>query len=247
MKKKVFVFLLFLMSTALASCSNSNEKISFNEALAILKKIDRQINYTPITNIPTSYILKEEISSYLDDDKEIKNVTIDREINQDDHYSYFRIKGTYKEKPYVHENWTYVTDKKNVACNYINYKENEKTIVKRYRQESERSLENWDSFAQNDVSEMQRLYARMAKEFYTYLSSMEGEIEDVCSSFNDSSVKIEASNEKMKYACEFSDNWFTSGRQEDIENGAFYGATVSWNKCDISMPNLDYYTLIDEK
>ncbi len=244
MKKNVVIFSLFLISTSLGSCSNSSGSISFNDALSILKKIDREINYTPITNIPRSYILKEESSSYVDLEKEIINAKIDRQLNQDDHYSFFRIKGTYNSRTYIHENWTYVADGKNVTCNYLNYVDNGEIIVKRYREESKKSLEDWDSFAQNDVNEKQRLYARMAKEFYTNFSSMEEEIEDDCSSNNENSVKIEASNKKVRYTCEFSDNWFVSGSHENKENGTFYSAYVSWNKCDISMPNLDYYPLI---
>ncbi len=247
MKKNAFALFLFLASISLCSCSNIEKSISFDDALSILKRIDRQINYTPITNIPHSYILNEKFSSYIDQDKELSDVTIDRELNQDDHYSYLKIKGIYENSPYIRESWTYVTDKKNVACNYINYKDNGKTFVKRYRQESEKSFENWDSFANEEIAEKQRLYARMAKTFFSYLSSLEGELSDTCSSFNEGSVKIKASNEEKSYSCEFSDYWFISGSEESKEDESFYSAKVSWNKCDISMPNLDYYPLIDEK
>ena len=247
MKKNVLLFSLIILGVSLSSCSKENNAVSFDDALAILKKIDRQINYTPITNIPHSYILKEELSSYTDEGKELKDVTIDREINQDDYYSFVRIKGTYNKNVYIRENWTYVTDKKNVACNYVNYQEDGKLISKRYREESERSLENWTSFAQNDITEKQRLYAQMAKKFYTYLSSMEGEINDICSSSSEGSVNVSASNSKEKYTCEFQDYWFVFGKQENLTDSTFYSATVSWNKCDISLPNLNFYPLISEE
>lgn len=247
MKKSLVAFPLFLVSVSLFSCSKKENNIVFNDALAILKRIDRQINYTPITNIPHSYILKEQFSSYDDEDKKLSDVSIDREINQDDYYSFVRIVGKYNNQTYIKENWTYVTDKKNVACTYINYRENGKLICKRYRKESERSLENWTSFAQKDINEKQRLYAQMAKVFYNYLSSMEESKSDICSSSSEGSVKIEASDSKNKYSCEFQDYWFVSGKQENIEDNTLYGADVSWNKCDISLPNLDFYPLVSEE
>ena len=90
---KKCVFLLFPLLASLSSCQKEEKETTYDEALSMLKKIDREINYTPLTNIPKSYTLKETLSSYQDDDKLIQDVTIDREIDQNSHYSFVRIKG----------------------------------------------------------------------------------------------------------------------------------------------------------
>ena len=174
MKKSVF--LLFPLLVSLSSCQKEEKETTYDEALSMLKKIDREINYTPLTNIPKSYTLKETLSSYQDEDKLIQDVTIDREIDQNSHYSFVRIKGKYGAKLYFRENCTYVSHDKNVTCNYLNYEEDGKLINKRYREETKRNLKSWENFASKDIEEMQRLYAQMAKEFYVSITSMNEEI-----------------------------------------------------------------------
>ncbi|HBM99900.1 MAG TPA: hypothetical protein DD384_01490, partial [Firmicutes bacterium] len=218
MKKRLFLLIPSLL--ALSSCQKEEKETTYKEALSMLKKIDREINYTPLTNIPKSYTLKETVSSYQDEDKVIQDVTIDREIDQNSHYSFVRIKGKYGNKLYFHENWTYVNKDKNVTCNYLNYEEDGKLVNKRYREESKRNLKSWETFASKDIKEMQRLYAQMAKEFYVSISSMDGEIVSG-EYYSDSvgSLKISVSNEKESYSCEFQNYWFTSGYSENKEKG----------------------------
>lgn len=244
---KKALFLLFPILLSLSSCEKEEKVTTYSDALSMLKKIDREINYTPLTNIPKSYTLKETFSSYQDENRLIEDVTIDREIDQNSHYSFVRIKGRYGDKLYFRENWTYITKDNNVTCNYLNYEENGKLINKRYREETERNLESWEKFASSDMEEMQRLYAQMAKEFYVSISSMENDITyGEYSSDSVGSLKMTVSNDKEAYSCEFQNYWFTSGYQENKEKETFYGANVSWNRCDISMPNLDFYPLSEK-
>ena len=245
MKKSVFLLIPILLS--LSSCKEKEKEIAYSDALSMLKKIDREINYTPLTNIPKSYTLKETFSSYQDGERLIQDVTIDREIDQNNHYSFVRIKGKYGDKIYFRENWTYVSKENNVTCNYLNFEENGKLINKRYREETERNLESWEKFASSDMEEMQRLYAQMAKEFYVSISSMEGKINyGEYSSDSIGSLKIEVSNDQESYSCEFDNYWFRNGYRENKEKETFYGANVSWNRCDISIPNLDFYPLSEK-
>ncbi len=213
----------------------------------MLKKIDMEINYTPVTNIPKSYILGEETNSYNDGDREIENASVDREIDQNNHYSFLRVKGTYQGKPYIHENWTYVARKSNVSCDYYNFIEDGKLVNKRYRQETEQSFESWDKVAESDIEEMQRLYARMAKDYYTKLLEMENDVnEGEYRSDAAGSLYVYASNDENVYSCEFESYWFKSGYHLNRLENTYYKASVSWNKCEISAPNLDYYPLLEK-
>ncbi len=248
MKKKLSTFIVTLLGClAFSSCSNSKKEITYTEALSILKKIDMEINYTPVTNIPKSYILSEKTNSYKDGNKIIENAVIDREIDQNNHYSFLRIKGTYEGRDYIHENWTYVARKNNVSCDYYNFVENGKISNTRYRQESEQSYESWDSVAKSDIVEMQRLYARMAKEYYIHFSELEENAEK-SEFYSDAVGSLYAyiSSDTETYSCEFDNYWFKSGTHKNFSEDTYYEASVSWNKCEISAPNLDFYPLLEK-
>ena len=237
--------ILVLFSMSLFSCSKEEKEIGRDEALAILKQIDRQINYTPLTNPPKSYILNEFLSTYTDDEKELKDVSINREIDQNNHYSFVRIKGKYLDNDYIHENWTYISNDKNVTCHYFSYID--KMIFNdRYRYETEKDVEGWGNVAKDDISEMQRLYARMAMNFYSDLYSNEI-ISGKYVSSSAGSLDATFESESYRYSCTFSDYRFVYGAKYQKENGNRYSASVLWDKCDISMPNLDFYPLRENK
>lgn len=241
--KSIFLTSIFLLT----SCQKESHEINKERALAILKQIDREINYTPLVNAPKSYILYEELSSYEDGDKTVLNAKINREIDQNSHYSFVRIKGTYEGYDYVHENWTYISRDNNVTCNYYSYAEGGKIFNDRYRYESEKDVENWESVAKKDIEEMQRLYAQMAKNFYSYLYNEENIINEKYSSNGNGYLNASFVSEKNEYSCVFENYMYISGSSKEKETDSFYSSSVSWNNCDISMPSLDFYPLRENK
>lgn len=244
--KRAFLVTNLLMSATLllSSCGVDKKQITREEALSVLKQIDREINYTPLTSVPKSYILEEKLSEYSDGDKEIENVTILREIDQNSNYSFARIMGEYNNKTYLHENWTYISRDNNVTCHYYNYKKENGSIVnERYRYETEKNVDSWENVAKADIEEMQRLYARMAMTFYSYLYDENEEFEGEYYSEKDGYLEATFSSSTCDYSCVFEDYYFRKGTKEKKNGGDLYSASVSWNKCDISMPSLDFYPL----
>lgn len=244
MKKKVFLSSTLLCAIfSLSSCGEVKKEITRSEALSILKQIDREINYTPLANAPKSYISEEKLSSYVDGEKKLKNVTINREIDQNSHYSFVRITGIYKNRNYIHENWTYISNSSNVTCHYYNYVEAASIVNDRYRYETEKNIETWEDIAEADIEEMQRLYAQMAKTFYSYLYGDDEDFEGNYYSSKDGSIEASFSSSTTRYSCVFEDYYFRSGSREAKNGGDMYSSSVSWNRCDISMPSLDFYPL----
>lgn len=244
MRKASYLKISFpLLPLLLVSCGNETMMISKERALAILKQIDREINYTPLVNPPTSYILSEELSSYVDGEKDLSDVKISREIDQNSHYSFVRIKGKYNDNDYVHENWTYISRDNNITCHYYSYIENGELFNDRYRFETEKDIDSWENVAKKDVEEMQRLYAQMATTFYAHLYNEENIIKEEYSSSGDGYLIASFASEKNEYSCIFENFKYLSGMVYKKEENDFYSSSVSWNKCDISMPSLDFYPL----
>ena len=80
--KKHFLVSFSLLASLLGACSASANRIDREQAVAELKKIDLEINYTPLVEVPSSYVLSETISQYDDGGYAIENAEISRHIDQ---------------------------------------------------------------------------------------------------------------------------------------------------------------------
>lgn len=244
--KKHFLVSFCLLASLLGACSASANRIDREQAVAELKKIDLEINYTPLVEVPSSYVLSETISQYDDGGYAIENAEISRHIDQRNRYSFARIEGKHEGRPYVHESWTYVSLKHNITCHYYNAVIDGLTRNERFRYETEKDDESWDAVAEEEIAEKNRLYSQMAKLYSTFLSGMDNIQEESYFSSESGSLDFYASNEEATYSGTFRNYWFQKGFQENKTDGTYYSASVYWNQCDISMPNLDFYPLREE-
>ena len=244
MKTKFFSMFLFSILALSACSSTSSALVSRDTALSLLKRFDLEINYTPSRLPPTRYALQEKLSAYQEDDSTtILEAQIDRELDRVNHYSYAKIQGLKENHPYVHESWTYISTDKNITCHYWNGFQDGVWKKERYRLEVKKDEEDWEKTAAEEIHEMNRLYGQMAQTFYQYLADMEEEKQGDYRSDNGMSLTFVTENDTVRYEGNFRDNLYQSGGLWNKKDGTYYQSSVSWNHCDISMPNLDFFPL----